>query len=131
MGGCRFNIWDMSGQSRYRDLWQHYYDLAAAVIFVVDLTDANRMSVAKAELDRMVSHPHLKGKPFLLFGNKMDHPAALHSEKVWSALAISELRTDDRELKQMSVSGHGGDNIKVGINWLAEQLQHRVHHDVV
>mmetsp|Transcript_8719 Transcript_8719/g.22541 ORF Transcript_8719/g.22541 Transcript_8719/m.22541 type:complete len:102 (-) Transcript_8719:942-1247(-) len=30
---------DMSGQSRYRSLWEHYYVQVEAIIFVVDSTD--------------------------------------------------------------------------------------------
>merc|ERR1711934_1350140 len=36
-------IWDMSGQSRYRNLWSHYYDAVLGIVFVVDLADSNRM----------------------------------------------------------------------------------------
>jgi GTPase SAR1 family protein len=34
-----FTIFDMSGQSRYRELWSHYYREVQAIIFVLDSTD--------------------------------------------------------------------------------------------
>lgn len=72
----------MSGQSRYRNLWEHYYKYKThqplnkrhitgsigtvtvlvllreshAVIFVVDSSDKLRMVVAKEELDTLLSH---------------------------------------------------------------------------
>merc|ERR1711998_617572 len=38
-GNVTFQAWDMSGQSRYRELWQCYYNDTQGVIFVVDSTD--------------------------------------------------------------------------------------------
>lgn len=45
---------DMSGQGRYRNLWEHYYSNVEAIIFVVDSTDALRLVVARDELDMML-----------------------------------------------------------------------------
>jgi ADP-ribosylation factor-like protein 6 len=43
----KFTIFDMSGQSRYRNLWEVYYSDVQAIIFVLDSTDRLRMCVAK------------------------------------------------------------------------------------
>ena len=42
-----FTIFDMSGQSRYRELWEHYYRDVQAIVYVLDSTDRIRMAVAK------------------------------------------------------------------------------------
>ncbi len=52
-----FTVFDMSGQERFRNLWEHYYDEAQAVIWVVDSSDKYRMVVVKDELSAMVTHP--------------------------------------------------------------------------
>ena len=64
-----FTAFDMSGQGRYRNLWEHYYrdcqvatinpDLYPStfhqgIIFVVDSSDRLRMVVAKDELDMLL-----------------------------------------------------------------------------
>ena len=67
-----FTAFDMSGQGRYRNLWEHYYrDCQVAfpltpdlpihlnlfhqgIIFVVDSSDRLRMVVAKDELDMLL-----------------------------------------------------------------------------
>lgn len=64
-----FTAFDMSGQGRYRNLWEHYYrdcqvetittDLYLSafhqgIIFVVDSSDRLRMVVAKDELDMLL-----------------------------------------------------------------------------
>ena len=48
--GISFNVFDMSGQGRYRNLWEHYYKDVGGIIFCIDSTDAIRMCVAKDEL---------------------------------------------------------------------------------
>jgi ADP-ribosylation factor-like protein 6 len=47
----RFTAWDMSGQGRYRNLWEHYYNDCEGIIYVVDSADRLRLAVAKDELE--------------------------------------------------------------------------------
>uniref|UniRef100_A0A3P8W7S3 ADP-ribosylation factor-like 6 n=1 Tax=Cynoglossus semilaevis TaxID=244447 RepID=A0A3P8W7S3_CYNSE len=61
-----FTVFDMSGQSRYRNLWEHYYKESHAVIFVIDSGDKLRMVVAKEELDNLLNH---EGKSCLTGGS--------------------------------------------------------------
>ena len=46
-GGLCFSVFDMSGASKYRSLWEKYYKDAQAAIFVVDTADKIRMCVVK------------------------------------------------------------------------------------
>ncbi len=41
-----FTVFDMSGQSKYRSLWEQYYEEAEAIIFVIDSADRLRIKVA-------------------------------------------------------------------------------------
>merc|ERR1719318_823680 len=79
MPGLSFTIFDMSGQGRYRSLWEHYYKDAQAIIFVIDSSDKLRIVVAKEELDTLIGHANLQSKrlPVLFFANKMDMRDAL------------------------------------------------------
>ena len=52
-----FTVFDMSGQSKYRSLWESYYDEAEAIIFVVDAADKLRIKVARNELENLLDHP--------------------------------------------------------------------------
>ena len=74
--GLSFTIFDMSGQGRYRNLWEHYYKDVGGIIFCIDATDAIRMCVAKDELETLLSAPDLRNVPLLFFANKMDRPTA-------------------------------------------------------
>ncbi|KAG9486136.1 hypothetical protein GDO78_008944 [Eleutherodactylus coqui] len=51
-----FTVFDMSGQGRYRNLWEHYYKEGQAIIFVIDSSDKLRMVVAKEELETLLNH---------------------------------------------------------------------------
>ena len=68
-----FTVYDMSGQGRYRSLWEHYYTDVEAIIFVLDSTDRLRMCVAKEELIQLLGHEDImKTKaPILFFANKV------------------------------------------------------------
>jgi small GTP-binding protein len=46
-GEVTFEAMDMSGQSKYRNLWASYSAGVDAVVFVVDATDRLRFKVAK------------------------------------------------------------------------------------
>lgn len=49
-----FTVFDMSGQGRYRSLWEHYFSEVAGIIFVIDTSDKLRICVVKDELDQLV-----------------------------------------------------------------------------
>jgi GTPase SAR1 family protein len=63
----------MSGQGRYRSLWEHYYIEVQAVIFVLDSTDKIRICVAKNELEALLANNDIKASniPILFFANKV------------------------------------------------------------
>jgi ADP-ribosylation factor-like protein 6 len=41
--GLSLTVFDMSGAGRYRQLWEHYYREAQAIIFVLDSADRLRL----------------------------------------------------------------------------------------
>ena len=55
-GHVEFTVFDMSGQEKYRSLWENYYTDAQALIFVCDSSDSMRMAIARDELHQMLSH---------------------------------------------------------------------------
>merc|ERR1711915_305409 len=88
-----FTAFDMSGQGRYRNLWEHYYRDCQGIIFVVDSSDRLRMVVAKDELDMLLQHPDIQARklPILFFANKMDMRDAMSSVKVSQTLGLERL----------------------------------------
>ncbi|XP_041052084.1 ADP-ribosylation factor-like protein 6 [Carcharodon carcharias] len=89
-----FTVFDMSGQGRYRSLWENYYKDAHAIIFVIDCGDKLRIIVAKQELDTILIHPDVKHRPtpILFFANKMDLSDALSSVMVSQMLELNNIK---------------------------------------
>ena len=74
----------MSGQSKYRSLWERYYSDCHGVIFVIDSSNTIRMAVACNELQLMIQHPEMvknrsstAGVPILILANKIDLEMAI------------------------------------------------------
>ena len=82
MGGVELLIWDLGGQATLRTIWPQYYAEAHAVIWMLDSTDAERFTDARAELEAVMGSELLTGKPLLLFVNKQDLPTARSPEEL-------------------------------------------------
>ena len=54
-GSLDFTVFDMSGASKYRNLWEKYYSDAQAIVFVVDTSDKLRMCVVKVSCSRLAA----------------------------------------------------------------------------
>lgn len=52
--GVRFGLIDIGGQTSLRSSWKQYYAGTTAIILVIDSSDAGRLPLAKAELDKIV-----------------------------------------------------------------------------
>ncbi|CAG0899108.1 unnamed protein product [Darwinula stevensoni] len=92
-----FSAWDMSGQSRYRNLWEQYYRDCQGIIFVIDSADSLRLVVAKDELDMLLEHENIQARhiPILLFANKMDLKDAMSPLEISRSLELSKLQLTD------------------------------------
>ncbi|XP_030047705.1 ADP-ribosylation factor-like protein 6 [Microcaecilia unicolor] len=118
-----FTVFDMSGQGRYRNLWEHYYKEGQAIIFVTDSSDKLRMIVAKEELETLLNHPDIKHRriPILFFANKMDLRDALSSVKVSQLLSLENIK--DKPWHICASNGLTGDGLQEGVDWLQDQIQ--------
>ena len=118
-----FTAFDMSGQGRYRNLWEHYYRECHGIIFVIDSSDKIRMTVAKDELNMLLSNSDIAQKriPILLFANKMDVRDALSSVKCSSMLELEQIR--DKPWHICASNAHTGEGLDEGVQWLADQLK--------
>ncbi|XP_075910524.1 ADP-ribosylation factor-like protein 6 [Petromyzon marinus] len=116
-------VFDMSGQGRYRNLWEHYYREAQAVIFVVDSSDRLRMVVAKEELDSLLAHPDVSGRrvPLLVFANKMDLKESLSSVACSSLLGLQEVHQSPWHI--VASNALKGEGLQEGVEWLQDQIR--------
>eukprot|EP00826_Nyctotherus_ovalis_P032379 TRINITY_DN2608_c0_g3_i1.p1 TRINITY_DN2608_c0_g3~~TRINITY_DN2608_c0_g3_i1.p1 ORF type:complete len:175 (+),score=28.43 TRINITY_DN2608_c0_g3_i1:82-606(+) len=117
-----FTVFDMSGHSEYRFLWEKYYSGCNAVIFVVDSGDSTRMHLVKNELQRLLAHPTIlaKGMPILFYANKMDLESAYAEEEVAKVLDLDGIK--DRPWNIFASNALTYQGVEEGINWLSEKL---------
>ncbi len=70
--GIRLNLFDMGGQSHFRQMWLGELDDTKCVVFVVDKSDPGRFAEAKAELAKLLPVISKKKIKLLIFANKHD-----------------------------------------------------------
>jgi ADP-ribosylation factor-like protein 1 len=110
------NVWDLGGQTSIRPYWRCYYANTAAVIFVVDSTDIDRLQIAADELAAMLAEEELRDAALLVFANKQDQPGAKGAGEISEALKLGELR--DRNWTIIACSAIDGRGIGEGMDWL-------------
>ncbi len=107
---------DLGGQTSIRPYWRCYYANTAAVIFVVDSTDIERLNTAAEELAAMLNEEELRDAALLVFANKQDQPGARGAAEISEALKLSQLK--DRSWSIMACSAIDGKGITEGMDWL-------------
>lgn len=117
----QMQVWDIGGQDKIRPLWRHYYQGTNAVIFVIDSNDAERMSLAREELESMLQFPELRDAKLLVYANKQDLKGAISTKTVAKALDLSSLKT--HEWYVQGTSATAGQGLIEGLDWLADAIQ--------
>lgn len=115
------NIWDLGGQTSIRPYWRCYYANTAAVIFVVDSTDRERIETASKELHLMLREEELLEATLLVFANKQDLPGAMTAAEVSQGLALTDLK--DRLWSIVASSAIKGEGLSEGLDWLMDVIK--------
>ncbi|XP_041347814.1 ADP-ribosylation factor-like protein 6 [Gigantopelta aegis] len=118
-----FTMFDMSGQGRYRNLWEAYYKECHGIVFVIDSADKLRMVVAKDELDLLLEHPDIKKRriPVLFFANKKDLRDAVSSVKCSTLLGLSQIK--EKPWHICDSDALTGEGLHEGVEWLTDQIK--------
>lgn len=109
-------VQDLGGQTSIRPYWRCYYANTAAVIFVIDSTDIERLGTASDELAAMLNEEELRDAALLVFANKQDQPGAKGAGEISEALRLGELR--DRNWSIVACSAVDGKGVSEGMDWL-------------
>jgi ADP-ribosylation factor-like protein 6 len=115
-------IYDMSGNNRYRNLWEHYYREVDAIIFVIDVSDKMRVVVAKEEIDLMLNNAELKARniPILVFANKIDVKNGATVGEIKCELELDRVRNKKCEI--YGSNALSGEGIDKGFEWLVQMI---------
>lgn len=77
-------LWDLGGQTRFRESWEKFCRDSDVIIFVVDSYDqcikfiiVANIDLARAQLHELLQNKSLAGIPLLVLGNKNDLAGSL------------------------------------------------------
>ncbi|KAK4619799.1 ADP-ribosylation factor-like protein 1 [Fulvia fulva] len=115
-----FNVWDLGGQTSIRPYWRCYYSNTAAVVFVIDSTDVERLETASGELKAMLQEEELRDASLLVFANKQDQKGARGAGEISEKLGLGELK--DRNWSIVGCSAVTGKGVEEGMDWLVQTV---------
>jgi ADP-ribosylation factor-like protein 8 len=115
-GKVSIKMWDLGGQSQYRQLWERYCLGMQSIVYVVDAAEPTLFPEAKKELHSLLSKPRLSNIPLLILANKNDLEHCAPMETVISELDLAKFK--DREVAYYSISCKNQNNIDITLKWL-------------
>ncbi|XP_015788697.1 ADP-ribosylation factor-like protein 2 [Tetranychus urticae] len=120
----KLNVWDIGGQTSLRAYWRNYFENTDGLIWVVDSVDKLRLSDCAKSLHLLLQEERLLGASLLVFANKQDLPGALSAQQIENFLDLKSLK--NRHYMIIGCSGHSGENLLEGIDWLIEDISTRI-----
>ncbi|OQV24769.1 putative ADP-ribosylation factor-like protein 6 [Hypsibius exemplaris] len=121
---CVLHVHDMSGQGKYRAMWERCFPDCSAVVFVLDSSDRMRIAVAKDEFEGVMESQILKERnqvPFLIVANKKNQAGAMPATTLAQLLDM-ERQLTGRPWHLQATEAQTGEGVVEGFTWLIDLL---------
>lgn len=116
-----FIMWDIGGQESLRASWSTYYTNSEYIIFVIDSTDRERLSITKEELYHMLASEELRKAAVLVFANKQDLKGAMSSAEISKLLNLTSVK--DHPWHIQGCCALTGEGLYKGLEWITNQIK--------
>lgn len=118
-------IWDLSGQKELRALWENYYEVAHAIVFLVDSNDKDNLEECKDEMMKILVADEEnneggvdKSIPILMLANKQDLEPHMEVEDIKEIFNKMAEHLNARDSRVLPVSALQGEGVKDAVDWL-------------
>lgn len=124
-GDFNLSLYGMGGAAQIRGYWENYYPDVHGVIFVLDGSDAARIEEVKVQIQGVLSHDQVKGKPILVYCNKQDLENPLSAAETALKLGID---ADDDNIRILTVTALVSEGVQPdpgvlrGLTWLCSSV---------
>lgn len=105
IGKMRFTTFDLGGHEQARRVWKDYFPAVDAIVFLIDTTDASRMSESRKELNDLLTDESLANCPVLILGNKIDKFGAASEDDIRNFFALYGHTTGKTHTPRSELSG--------------------------
>ncbi|XP_064086258.1 ADP-ribosylation factor 4-like [Macrobrachium nipponense] len=121
--GVTYTVYDFGNQPWIHRLIKLYAEVASAVIFVVDSSDAERIDQAKEALHFTLEDEQLENCPLLVLANKQDLPQAKSPQWITDALNLKDLK---RPWSVQGTSALDSTGLQEAFDWLEKEVSKRI-----
>lgn len=119
---CKISFWDLAGRKDYRECWSNYFNSSDAFIYVIDISNQNRIDEAKKVFNSVIlSVKENLELPMLIYANKSDKLSkTIKPEEVIKLLGLPE-KSENIHAQVCSAKKFTG--LKEGFEWLFSKLK--------
>ncbi|KAF7652964.1 hypothetical protein LDENG_00088780 [Lucifuga dentata] len=115
-------VWDVGGQGRMRQCWKSFHQDTAAVVFVLDCSDTQRLDEARRELENTLRSEQLRGRPLVILANKQDVNGALTVTDITERFNLRKL-CSGRDWFVQPCSASTGFGVQEGFKRVAQMVR--------
>lgn len=132
VNGLKIKAFDVGGHEQARRIWSDYFGTVDAIVYLLDISDHERIKEANRELMQLLASDELNGVPFLVLGNKTDVPGSLDEQGVRERFSLKDFdgggaaaaadAADPRKIRLFMCSLVRGEGYMDAFRWLASIL---------